>query len=483
MKGKILSRDYKEELANIAEEKGFNHEAENLLLSMAYKIEDSYNNYQTVKREVPSKNEFLQQITEDVLKNCDDILIAEPKTKLDAELKKNKCRIMTEKDAETEKKKVISYPNEKNLLYGIKKVSLQPMSDNLTTEEEAIITTINIGKCISQSEVIRDFNGWSWSILENEIESSECNIVYIFLSYLLGHEFLNCLNLDKLKVNVTQEFYSELTKVAIQFYMSYDKKQNELILKRLSEYKRRLEKMKNQANYVIDIAAQKKKKLAEIKEIDKLISNPKRMREEYLKYNSTLPDERKIFSIRHYEEKLQNTRNKILDEINTYNKMQNPVEFIKEKEKLQYEIKLYEGKTDIAKLQKEFLKCYERKLERATEKKKILDMLYEIRYLNFLPNCKMNLNSLKEKVIIKAIKYNIIAPISNNDILDYRILKGLFDSQIVNLENLSIKLSSNENRINVELYDGDMLEASYDVVLPEGSSIEIIRSKRMKIFE
>lgn len=483
MRSKIISRDYKEELANIAEKKGFEQDAENLLLSMIYKIEDSYNNYQTVKRDVPNKNEFLQQLIDNVFTNCDDILIAEPRTKLEAELKKNRCKIMTENDAKTMKKRVISYPNEKTLLYGIEKISLPPIKNDITTVDEAISTTINIGKCISKSEVIRDFNGWSWSILENEIESSECNIVYTFLLFLLGYEFIENLNLDRLKASVTPELYDELTKVSIQFFMSYDKKQNEIILKRLSEYKKKFEKMKDQANYVIDIATQKKKKMLEIKEIDQVISNPKKMREEYLKYNSKLPNEKKIFSISHYEELLQNNRMKILEEINNYNKMQNPIEFVKEREKLQYEIKLYEGKTDIAKLQKEFLKCFEIKLDSTFEKKKILDIIYELRYLNFLPNCKMNLNSLKEKAIIKAANYNVIAPISNNDRLDYKILKGIFDSQTVNLSNLSIRLGSTLNRINVELYEGDILENSYDVVLPEGSSIEIIKSKKMKIFE
>jgi len=59
---KFITIDYNEELADIAERKGFKQDAENLLLSMLYKIEDSYNNFLTVKREVPSKDEFIKTI-------------------------------------------------------------------------------------------------------------------------------------------------------------------------------------------------------------------------------------------------------------------------------------------------------------------------------------------------------------------------------------------------------------------------------------
>ncbi len=81
-----------------------------------------------------------------------------------------------------------------------------------------------------------------------------------------------------------------------------------------------------------------------------------------------------------------------------------------------------------------------------------------------------------------AIKHNVLAPISNNDKLDYKILKGLFDSQVVALDNLTIKLASRENIIKVELYEGNTLDRSYNVVLPEGSNIEIRKTKKTKIF-
>lgn len=482
MKRKLIAKDYKEELANIAEMKGFKQDAENLLLSMVYKIEDSYSNFQMVKREVPDENTFIEMITQNVQKDCQELIIAEPRSEEEAELKKNKCTIMTDSDMKTKLKRVISYPNEKTLLYGISKVALPPIMDNASMEESAILTTINIGKCIANSEVIRDFNGWSWYIIPEEIESTECNIVYTFLLFLLGYKFLETVNVEKIKNCVSPEFYEELRKVSIQFYMSYDKTENEEILRKLSNDRSKLEKMKNRTSYLLALTEMKKNRLSAIGQIDEVIANPELLREQYLNYNAKRPNEEKIFSISHYEDMLENKRNELLNDIKEFNKMQNPNEFLKEKERLQYEIKLYEGKTDISKLQKEFLKHFEMIVDNTTDKKKILDLVFETRYLNLLPNCKMNLDEIEEKLIAKAINHKVIAPVSNNDLLDYRLLKGIFDSQIINMQNLYIKLSSNENSIKVEIYDGDMVENTYEVSLPEGSTIEIRKSKKMKIF-
>ena len=277
---------------------------------------------------------------------------------------------------------------------------------------------------------------------------------------------------------MTEGLWNELAKVAIQFYMSYDKNQNEHILKKLAEYKTKLSKMKDQAKYVIEIGEEKKRLLEQIRNIDEIMNNPVILKQQYLNYNSKLPNEQKIFSVSHYADLLEKERNSILSKIDEYNKMQNPNEFIKARDELMYQIKLYECKTDISKLQTEFLRCYEKKIEKAEDRKEILDIIYEIRYLNYIPNCKMRLIDLERKIIPKAIEGRVLNPISNNDDLDIRLLSGIFESQAVNLEGLYIKLSNSEDGIWVQIYDGDTLEKEYNVQLPDGSNVEIKRKKK-----
>src|SRR5699024_8054361 len=44
---------------------------------------------------------------------------------------------------------------------------------------------------INSVEPLRDFNGYSWTTIPQEIESIEHNIIYQNLIILLGNEFLN----------------------------------------------------------------------------------------------------------------------------------------------------------------------------------------------------------------------------------------------------------------------------------------------------
>ncbi len=484
MRGKILAKDYKEELANIAEQKRFRQSAGNLLLSMLYKVEDSFTNYETVKREVPVRDEFLKNIVDNVRKNCNSIEIAEPHTDLARELKENKCKIIS--DNANKEKRVISFPNEKNVLYAICKASLPEMDEKLSTTEKAILTAIWIGKCISISEVIRDFNGWSWSILPKEIESTECNIIYILLSYLYGYNFINNIdshNLKALKKNMPDELWDQLEKFATQFYLSYDKNENEQVLKMLATYKTKLSQMKDQETYIEEIGKEKKHKLSEIRKIDEIISDPQELKKQYLAYNLKLKNEDKIFSVSYYEELLQKKRAEAVEKISMFNKMQNPNEFLRYRDELRLKIKFFETKTDISKFQNEFLKCFEKKIDATNDRKGLIDLIYEIRYLNFLPNCKMKLTNLEKKLIPKAIEGRVLNPISNNDDLDYRLLKGIFDTQVISLEALYIRLTACDEGIKVKIYDGENCESQYIVELPEGSSVEIKRTKKTKIFE
>jgi len=479
---KLISQNYKNELADIVEEKGFSNEAENLLLNMVYKIEDAYPNYATVKRQVPNFDEYINSLVANIDDYCDDIQIATPHSRLEKSLIQDKVKLKNNYNASKRKRTVISYPNAKNLLYEISKSAIMPATSRWGEAAEAIYTTLNIGRCIAIAEVLRDFNGWSWSIDEREIESSECNIIFTFLSFIIGPSIYEKIELNLIKSAISPELFEEVRRASIQFYASIDKTKNEEILRKINDDKTELERMKKKMPSVLEVDENIKKATTEMKQIDKVINNPTELKKQFFDYNKKVPQNRKIFSISDYADLLENKKEQILKKIKQYNEVVNPKNFMKKMQKLEYEIKFYEGKTDISKLSKIFLQELEDKISRARSRREILNLLYEIRYLNFLPKCKLKLEDLKEKIIPKAIKAEIIAPVANNNLLDYRILKGIFDSQVVSLDKLMIKLSSSENKIHVEIYDEEMLDSSYDVAVPEDSEIEIRTSKRVKIF-
>ena len=121
MKAKLLKKDYNEELEELAESKRFEKEAQNLLLSMLYKVEGAYDDYETVKREVPTKDDFMQNIINIVRKYCREIEIAKPNSLLEKELTKSRCKILEEEpdNKYNNEQKVIFFPNEKVVLYSV----------------------------------------------------------------------------------------------------------------------------------------------------------------------------------------------------------------------------------------------------------------------------------------------------------------------------------------------------------------------------
>ena len=497
MKSKLLQRDYSEELEEICESKRFEKEAQNLLLSMFYKVDGAYNDYKTVKREVPSKEEFLEIIIDIVKKYCKEIEIARPNSELEKELEISKCKIVEEEpdNKYNKEQRVIFFPNEKVILYSIIKAGLEKINAKLDIKDKAMLWSIQIGRCISASEVIRDFNGFSWSQIINEIESIDCNVIYTDLIYLLGEKYVNNLkssNIEKINNFLNGELLDKLQQLSLKFYLSSNEEQAKKVEENLKIIQEKLEKMNNQENFIEDISKNKKKLLNKIKEIDEQLNNPKQLRDEYIKINKDLPNEKKIFSVSHYEEMIQNERKKILNEIEDYNKLQNPIEFVKIKDELSSKIKYYESLENIKieDVQKKFLEVFSKEINTKNEKDDLIDYIYKIRYLKYLPVSKtkmmkdiLSFEEIEKEAITKAIEKNIITPISNNAETDYLLLKSIFNTKNISLETLYIKLTIKDGKLISEIYDGDIIDSTNEVELPKGSNIHLRKTKKVKIFD
>ena len=497
MKSRLLQKDYSEELEEICESKRFDKEAQNLLLSMLYKADGAYNDYRTVKREVPSKEDFLENIIEIVKNYCKEIEIAKPNSELEKELNKSRCKVVEEEpdNKYNKEQKVIFFPNEKVILYSIIKAGLDKINTNLSLKDKSMLGAIQIGKCISGSEVIRDFNGFSWSQIVSEIESLECNALYTDLTFLLGEKYVDNLkssNIEKLNTVVEAELLEQMQKIATKFYLEYDENQARIVEQNLKKDKDELEKMEAGSEYVENISNIKKDLLNKIKEIDEQLNDPKELRNAYINHNKNLPNEQKIFSVSHYEEMIQKQRQDILNKIEEYNKLQNPIEFVKIKQELENRIKFAEevNTIRIEDLQKVFLKDFSKILGDLNEKDRLIDYIYKIRYLKYLPVSQNKLmkdvidfTDLEKNTIEKCIEKNVITPISNNAKTDYLLLKSLFETRNISIEGLLVKLNVKDGKLISEIYDGDILDSTNEVELPKGSNIHLRKTKKVKIFD
>ena len=187
MKKNEKNVDYKELLANIIELKGFDSETQNLLLSILYKIDDSYDNYENVKREVPAKIEYIKKFIYTIRDIVSSISIVKPTVTNIKAIKDNE-ELIPEVNSNRGRRseKIIALPNEESLVYAVTKAGSNRVLNKMSADERAIMSTIGIGKCISTTEAIRDFTGWAWSQNARSIESSQCNIIYIFSENIYG---------------------------------------------------------------------------------------------------------------------------------------------------------------------------------------------------------------------------------------------------------------------------------------------------------
>lgn len=427
---KINLKDYNNILENILEQKAFSEDVKNLLLSMLYKIENGYEDYETVKVNVVSKKYFLKKIVQIIKEECTQIKLIRPLSE--------ESKILEEKHAnyivDREKGEITVYPNERMLLEAIitldqKEIPLEKDYDLFSNSLETILLT---GQRMNLVEVIRDFNGWSWDITTSQMESKNINILYQNLLLLLGNSFLQTwitgeekqteeeINLPNNEIlrskynenfGMTKEemqkenkidyiqkmqeilskkygkenaknFLIQLIKAVLAIGCNRNKKQKEKVLIRQSQIKQKLEEMQNNKTYLEKLSENKKEIAKQIKKIDTLLNDEKLLKEEYENRNSKLPNKKKIFSVSHLRIMLEKERKKHLEEIQECNKQMEPKEFIKTKreleEKLQFyqEIKVEEGKKtneskQIENIQPYFLNCFLEKIRNAETKMQI----------------------------------------------------------------------------------------------------------------
>ncbi len=427
---KINLKDYNNILENILEQKAFSEDVKNLLLSMLYKIENGYEDYETVKVNVISKKYFLKKIVQIIKEECKEIKLIRPLSEESKILEESQTNYIVEK----ENGKIIVYPNERMLLEAIITLNQKeiPIEEDYHLFSTSLETILQKGQRMNLVEVIRDFNGWSWDITTSQIENKNINILYQNLLILLGNSFLQTwitgeekqnedeidlpnneilrskynenfgmtkeemqeenkidylqkaqeILIEKYGKEKAEKFLIQFIKTALAIGSNESKKQKEIILERQTEIGQKLEEMQDNKTYLENLSKAKKQITKQIKQIDTLLNDEKLLKEEYETRNSKLPNKKKIFSVSHLRIMLEKQREKHLKEIKENNKQMEPKEFVKTKKELEQKKEFYEeigvqkGKRTnenklVENLQRQFLECFLQKIEKAETKAQI----------------------------------------------------------------------------------------------------------------
>lgn len=301
-----------------------------------------------------------------------------------------------------------------------------------------------------------------------------------------------------------QNFWNQLIKTILAIGSNINKEQKRILLEEKKKVEEHLEKMQDNKKYVEELSKTKKDLTKKIKEIDTILSDEKLLKEEYEKRNSKLANKDKIFSVSHLNIMLEKEREKYLNQIKECNLQMQPKEFVVTKQKLESQKEFYEEidikeseKTNeekqIEELQKYFLKCLEEKIDKAEGKKEITDLIYEIRYYEQLPYKQYNISKeskieeyvtkVEKQIIKKACIEKVLIRFTQEEELNYKILKNQFQSKIIKLENTIYVLKYKKGILKIEIYDTNIEEETKEIEISEKVELNVKLNKKIKIWE
>ena len=510
---KINKNDYNNQLEEILEKKDFSKDVKNLLLSMLYKVEMSYSDYVTVKRNVKNKSEFIYDILEKI-KSCEHIILIKPQSQESEELEKKHSSFIIEED----KKTIKVYPNEKSILYAINafnntRIYIPEKYDYLRI---AFPNLINDGRAINNIEIIRDFNAWSWNISLDEIGNIKCNLIYQILQIMIGEKNLENLYInkknndyltsleDELKQLYSKNIVDKFLKLMYEISILLCVNDNSIEKKRLIEEKQTIQNelnyMEDKKKYLLDLTNEKKRVNKQIKQIDKMLNDKKKLEEEFEKRNLELFDESKIFSLFQLSKILIKERKRNLNKIEDINNYLEPKNYIKYKQKKERDFEILKDiekngaiEEKVNKLQKIFIKCFEEQIIQAEEKKEIINLVYLFRYYMWIPYDEKNkikevkelkkyCDEVKEILIKKMYELKVINKISSDIELNIEIFKFLFETKMIVLENIVFEIEKQEEKIQVNIMDIDAIEEKFYLSNKKVEGKKIKYNKKIKLF-
>ena len=504
---KLIKNDRNEKLETVLEQKHIEEQVKNLLQGILYKIEVSYKDYQKAKVTSRTEKQYVNEIISDIQRKCQEIKtvkfqndIVDPEIK--HKLEKNKYYI--------DDKLVLAYPIEEKLLYAVEKKS---NSDKIVNDKYEMLTIplsniINTGKSLDRVEVLRDFNGWSWTTIKKEIENIKANLVYQTLRILEGEDFVESWTKDKdgiidyvqmLKENIKNEYGEEisnsieecLTKISIMNGIEISAEYRKDIENKLKESEEKLQKFKDTNKFINEITQNKKVATDEIAKIEKILSQEKRIKEEYEKRNSTAPLDKKIFSIRVLKQQLKEQKMQYLNEIEESNYLLIPENFLKEKNKAQKQKELFEilnyteeeKEKVLIEFEKIFLECFKKKIAK-TKPEELDKIIYIFRYYLLLPfNLQENIKDVKElqdniievekKIVELADRKSVIS----NEV-PFEVMTHVFQTRIIKLEELYYKIITENDKNYVQIFDENITEDKFEISNIEKKKI----NKKIRIF-
>lgn len=496
---KLNIKDYNNQLEKILTKKTFSEDTKNLLLSMLYKIENAYDDYSLVNGSEKTKRETLEEILEIIEKDCEKINVIKTK----------------ESKAIPEEKTIITYLNARKMLYEIYQIKQKKfiISNNYEIIKSALEETLNQGYSIASNEVIRDFDGWSWNIVVEEIENKIANFIYQTIKLLTGNEFLedwqNNENEDyiiklvdilekKYKTELADKILKLISQISILNIVEENEEEQQRLILTQEKLEEEFAKIDNKKEYLEELGKQKKEIVDKIKKIDNTIINDRKLKEEFITRNELLDMNHRIFSLSDLVEVMEKERDKLMQELNMYNKKMEPLNFIKDKMKLESKLQILKEldlkKTDkkiyntkIKELIKTTIEAMKIQINNIEEKENLIKVIYRIRHyiLIYVEKDKqikdmVDTNGMQKMILTKACKERVLTIFSPNIKENYEIIKNILQPDIIELEKIYFKFIKSTDKILLEIYDEENIYKTVELI--DIKELNVKFNKKIKVF-
>lgn len=511
---KLAAKNYNNQLEEILEKKNFSSTAKNLLLSMLYKIELGYKDYENIKKSGITENQFIEKILNIIENNCNQIEIVEPNSKKGKILAKYKMSSIADEKSNT----IISTPVEKEILYALMQLSKDSfrIKDKYYIINKTLPIALKTGNSINVKEVIRDFNGWSWNVEKKDIENFEYNIMFQNLRILLDYGFLYqwaqnsiiekdyLLEMQQTLINNYgnadgEKFYEMFLILSTVFNMDKNEEIKQYVVNEQKNVSKEMKLMLDKAKFLENISQEKKKLNNQIKKIDRIINNEELLQKELEKINKDCKN--KITSIETMKVILKKQREQIMEDMQKFIKLMNPKNYVSNLEELEHKEEILK-KIDsnmledkkIIELQKIFLKCFKTKVENTKIKAEFTQLIYHFRYYKKIPisedlliedieELRTLISNVEELMIVKGVNMRVLNFLSKNAVYTIKIIKEALNSKITNLENIELEINAKYDKLKINVYDGDVIEKTFELET-EGAAkkLNIKKGKKIKLF-
>ena len=252
---------------------------------MFYKLEISYNDYFIVKRKCKSKQEYLENILNNI-KQCNHIELIKPSHQEFETFKQENGLYQVD----LKLKSIRAIANELALLSAILELNNFQiyLNENYNLIRNSMPYLLNMAYDMENVEVLRDFNAWSWNTLVSEIKDIHINLVYQNLKIALNFNLFDRVD-ENIEIDIVQvmeqdllkqydektvkKFLNLIFKISILIYIRISENEKKRLLEEKETLQLDLQEIKDKKTYVEKITKEKKKLAEELKQLDLVMNN------------------------------------------------------------------------------------------------------------------------------------------------------------------------------------------------------------------